>query len=544
MKPTEQQQKIIDYDSGSLVIIANPGSGKTFVISEKIKLILPPILEFQGVIAISYTNKASNELKQRCFKDGLNPKGSFFGTIDRFYLREIILPFGKQLFGIPKVDVSVVKRGDLAEEIREEMTWMDEAIDGDNISAAQLLVFKKFFLNGLLVLESVSLLALHIFKNSIACQRYLKARYTHIIIDEYQDCGLEQHLLFLRIQKLGLTAIAVGDANQSIFQFSGKSSEFLLELGGRKSEFRLFPLEFNHRCHPSIVNYSLLLLNSEAELLEAKELRVFEKQIIGNEAQIANWLDLNITAMQKKYKVSDFNKIGILVHNGRTGKIINQGLHTPHKYFENTPLDEDFTIWSGIFRDILSLSFDRSISKTLFLDSFIDTELNRKTAIAVLKIIEEIAVTLSVMDPKVDELIKKFIAVAVALHPAGNNKRSIELLREVLSSAILLSIYRPAQDGEVQIMTIHKSKGLEFDAVLHLDLYEWILPYKNYADGSYPNLSQDVNLHYVGITRAKKCCVLIHTTKRTNYKMEIKNGNPSEFLKFDALNDRRIQLSK
>ena len=62
MNPTEEQKNAIDY-SQSMVIIAKPGSGKTFVISEKIRNILPALPDYKGVIAISYTNKASDELK-------------------------------------------------------------------------------------------------------------------------------------------------------------------------------------------------------------------------------------------------------------------------------------------------------------------------------------------------------------------------------------------------------------------------------------------------------------------------------------------------
>src|SRR5688572_1120505 len=112
MTPTKQQELIIDAP-GSLVIVANPGSGKTFVISEKIKLILPTLIEFKGVIAISYTNRASTELKNRSLKNGINPKASFFGTIDKFCISQIIVPFAKQLFGLPKAEILVAKRRDL-----------------------------------------------------------------------------------------------------------------------------------------------------------------------------------------------------------------------------------------------------------------------------------------------------------------------------------------------------------------------------------------------------------------------------------------------
>ena len=107
--PTKEQEKIID-ESQSCVVIANPGSGKTTVISKKISKIIPEIEEYQGVVAISYTNKASAQLK-KYLDPSLNKKKSFFGTIDRFYLSEIIIPFGKQIFGIPKGDFKKRENG-------------------------------------------------------------------------------------------------------------------------------------------------------------------------------------------------------------------------------------------------------------------------------------------------------------------------------------------------------------------------------------------------------------------------------------------------
>lgn len=63
MNPTPEQKEIIDY-TGHTVVIANPGSGKTFTISRKIISILGELEFYQGVIAISYTNKASRELEK------------------------------------------------------------------------------------------------------------------------------------------------------------------------------------------------------------------------------------------------------------------------------------------------------------------------------------------------------------------------------------------------------------------------------------------------------------------------------------------------
>ena len=69
-EPTPEQQAAIDCP-GNVVITARPGSGKTFTLVHMIARESDKLLSYQGVIAISYTNKASDELKGRCYQLGV-----------------------------------------------------------------------------------------------------------------------------------------------------------------------------------------------------------------------------------------------------------------------------------------------------------------------------------------------------------------------------------------------------------------------------------------------------------------------------------------
>ena len=105
-EPTKEQKAILNHD-GNIVVTANPGSGKTYTIVEKIGDVLSELPSYKGVIAISFTNKASDELKKRCKRKGIDPKHSFFGTIDKFYISEIIIPFASHLtYVMPEYQVT------------------------------------------------------------------------------------------------------------------------------------------------------------------------------------------------------------------------------------------------------------------------------------------------------------------------------------------------------------------------------------------------------------------------------------------------------
>ena len=108
--PTMQQKDIISRN-GNAVIVAGPGSGKTWILAKKIQEVLQECRSYQGVIAISYTNKASKELENRAKLLCKETKQSF-GTIDSFCSSEIVLSFGKRVIGIPSIPVLVERTQD------------------------------------------------------------------------------------------------------------------------------------------------------------------------------------------------------------------------------------------------------------------------------------------------------------------------------------------------------------------------------------------------------------------------------------------------
>jgi len=97
-------------------------------------------------------------------------------------------------------------------------------------------------------------------------------------------------------------------------------------------------------------------------------------------------------------------------------------------------------------------------------------------------------------------------------------------------------------------MSLHKAKGLEFDIVFHLDLHEWVLPAKRPGPGNdwenpiYPSMEQDANLHYVGITRARKACFLCTADQRVNNSGQARQAYPSEFLSNNYIRKLRIEI--
>lgn len=546
MEPTKTQQEIITQE-GNAVVMATPGSGKTYVISEKIKRLLleDNMRDYQGVIAISYTRKASAHLKDRALDGGISAKNSFFGTIDSFCLTQIVLGFGDYVIGYPEKEVTPIDLKDLSKEQREDFTWLMEIHpDYDEVDDEEWHTLFEFYRKGYVLIQSLELMALHVYRGSIACRNYMKARFKFVFIDEYQDADTYTDELFRELVALGLTGIVVGDKNQSIFGFAHKDSRYLQALCD-DDDFKTYLLDTNFRCAPSIINYSNRLLNGKCELIDANDKGMAYVRVEGGEEAIADFLSDYIPILCEKNDVKDLNEVAILVRNTRTQTLIDQALTIPHRLVETTVIDQELNPCSRLYAELLQFYFDPSMRLLSVLDGYLDFDdlsLSEKIELNNLK-----RGIRNVTEDNLEALLNLFHRVAKIVMPNQGEGLSTEKLRMVLDDEKMLTTYMPASKDEIVLMTLHKSKGLEFDIVFHLNMNEWELPVKLPKEGDfnntyYPSYEQDVDLHYVGITRARKVCVLVGSTKRTNSRGATSTAFESDFLNINGLREMRTNL--
>lgn len=526
-EPTQEQMEVLEY-SGNIVVTAKPGSGKTFTVVEKIANIMPSLPDYQGVIAISFTNKASDELKRRCKQRGIEAKQSFFGTIDKFYISQIIIPFASHI-------TCLMPEYEVINSIEDDSEYYElRNIDGELTSQQESLLLSSLK-EGKIFLGISGEIALYILKNAPAAMNYIKARYTHIFIDEYQDCGEIQHEIFLLLVKNGLKGIAVGDINQAIYGFSDRFPKYLISLIG-KDNFKHIELNKNHRCHPSISEYSLCLFGASKIVHEEK--RVFKVSIIGNEKNIAEKIDQNLSAIKKKYGVQHNNRVAILCRNNGVVHLLDSALKTPHKTFSGTPLDRDNSEWGRFFRETISARFDEDTFAVDYAEQLFSEELEPIKYHKALNLCHKI---FSCHQEDISSSAPDIIALAQLVYPKKKNKSAVAVLNQILADNTLWGSYTPAMENEVNLMTLHKSKGLEFNIVFHMDLYKWILP-NEYGDEA--SQIQDLNLHYVGVTRAIDVCYLMSGSMRYRSRQgDFINAIPSPFFSIVGLPERRRDVT-
>lgn len=549
MAPTEIQRRIIEQE-GNLVVMASPGSGKTYVISEKMKAILrkEDFYDYQGVIAISYTRKASSHLKERTLEGGLSSKNSFFGTIDSFCLTQVILAFGNYVIGYPEKEVTPVDEKDLPADKKDNFAWITKIHpDYNDVDNDKWKILFDFFKEGYVLIQSLELMALYVFRCSQACRNYLKARFRYVFIDEYQDADTYTDELLRELVALGLKGVVVGDKNQSIFGFAHKDSKYLQHLS-ENEDFVTYELSNNFRCAPSIINYSNRLLNARCELIDADTKGMNYVLVEGGEESVADFLSQYIPSLCSRKKVASLNKVAILVKNSRTQHLIDVALTIPHRLVETTVLDQELNPLSRLYAELLQFYFDPAKKLMSIIDEYIDYDSLRISDMKELVSLKNTIRAIKENDDIIKMLPSLFKKVGKIMLPNQNEGLSEEKLKEVLADEKMIATYKPVSDNEVALMTLHKSKGLEFDYVFHLNLNEWELPAKAPKDGDFNNSSflsyeQDLDLHYVGITRARIGCCLVGSTIRTTSRGTTTKATASEFLQINGLRELRSDFS-
>lgn len=524
--PTDEQQLIID-DTGNIVVTAKPGSGKTFTIVEKINQVSQGLHDHQGVIAISFTRKASRELEQRAIHRGIPKRLSFYGTIDSFYISQIITPFAKHLTkAAVQLDVKTALK-DCPEymalaEIKRAMTPDLE----------QLLITS--LVDGHIFLDLCGETALYILENVKEASDYLISRYSHIFIDEYQDCGNIQHRIFTFLVERGMTGVAVGDIDQAIYAFTNRYPKYLVSLLAHP-KFTSYEITKNHRCHKSISDYSLRLLGKD--ISPASEKRVLKVSINGDEESIAEKIGAVLEQIKTTYNVDFNNQIAILCRNNATADRVASGLGLPYKLFKDTDLDKLNSYWARFFNDFLQSYFDPEVFNVDFTARYFNGEIDNLSYQKALRIIDML---FSLNAAELHKHLSQIVSLAKMVYPENEKADAVDILKQILLDDDKLQTYAPARQNEVNILSLHKSKGLEYDIVFHMDLYEYVMPpYK----GTQEDYEQALNLHYVGITRAKKVCYIMQGTIRHNSSGAPNMAKESSFLHLNGLANYRRDVT-
>jgi len=277
----KEQREAVTHIDGPMLVLAGAGSGKTRVLTNRIAYLIENGIEPNNILAITFTNKAAKEMKERVFKL-IGSKAnliqiSTFHSLGLRLLKENYSRLGyKSNFVILDSDdtLTVVKK--IMKEMNLNPKFYNARDIRNKISSAKnelmspkeyaklefdqniIKVFekynKKLVINNSVDFDDLLLLPIKLFKEYPDVLRYYQDKYKYVLIDEYQDTNEAQYIFSKMLCNNHKNIFVVGDNDQAIYAFRGANFKNILNFEKDYSNCKVILLEENYRSTQNILD--------------------------------------------------------------------------------------------------------------------------------------------------------------------------------------------------------------------------------------------------------------------------------------------------
>jgi len=377
-KLNESQREAVEYNEGPSLVIAGAGSGKTRVLTYKIAYLVHLGLAPQSILALTFTNKAAREMKERiaAITGGQTARRLWMGTFHSIFSR--ILRYEAEHIGYPsnftiydttdsksllkaiikemQLDDKVYRLGMVQSRISNAknalVTWKayeqsKELMQHDIDSKVPLLreIYKRYQNRcqqaGAMDFDDLLLQTNILFRDHPQVLEKYRSFFQFVLVDEYQDTNFAQHLIVQRLCEQHRRICVVGDDAQSIYSFRGANIDNILQFKNQYPGCRIFKLERNYRSTQNIVNAANSLIHKNKEQIHKN---VYSEKEEGSKVRIsASYSDyeegyavasaINELRLRKDYDYADF---AILYRTNAQSRILEEALRKrgiPYKIY-------------------------------------------------------------------------------------------------------------------------------------------------------------------------------------------------------------------
>lgn len=343
----ENQRDAVQYNEGPSLVVAGAGSGKTRVLTYKIACLLKQGFEPHRILALTFTNKAANEMKAR-IDDIVGNRVSralWMGTFHSVFakiLRQQAEKIGyKSNFSIydtsdsKSLVKSIVKEMQLDEknytpkkvlsrisQLKNSLITPDSYRRDARLHTEDVYqkiprlpdiyteYFKRCYKASAMDFDDILLYINILFRDFPEVLDIYQDWFDYILVDEYQDTNFAQHLVVKKLAAKHHRVCVVGDDAQSIYSFRGANIDNIINFKSVYPECKIFKLERNYRSTPNIVKVANSLIEKNKKQLRKN---VYSEVKEGNKVKvISSYSDLEEADIIAK-------TIGSLVRSGKYG---------------------------------------------------------------------------------------------------------------------------------------------------------------------------------------------------------------------------------
>ena len=278
----EMQKQAVMHKDGPLLILAGAGSGKTKVLTTRIAYLISEGVPASNILAITFTNKAAGEMKERIEKliGKSSITASTFHSFGVRILRENYEKLGyKNNFVIMDSDDSLTLIKKIIKDLGYDPKKFSPYMIKNKISSSKnefimpdeykkfvhsedddiiYKVYKKYqeilYKNNSVDFDDLLILPIKLFKTYKEVLDYYQEKYKYILIDEYQDTNYAQYILIKLLSKKYKNLCVVGDNDQSIYMFRNADYRNILNFENDYKDAKVIMLEQNYRSTKTILN--------------------------------------------------------------------------------------------------------------------------------------------------------------------------------------------------------------------------------------------------------------------------------------------------
>ena len=277
----KEQLEAVKHINGPMLVLAGAGSGKTKVLTSRIAYLIENGVSTDNILAITFTNKAAKEMKDRVINligyDAKSIQISTFHSLGVKILKEnyarlgyksnfVILDSDDTLTVIKKImkDLNLNPKFYNAREIRNKISSAKNELIGidkfskmefdKNIVTVYEWYSKKLLINNSVDFDDLLTLPIKLFKEYPDILKYYQDKYKYVLIDEYQDTNEAQYIFSKMLCNNHKNIFVVGDNDQAIYAFRGANYKNILNFEKDYPDCKVIMLEENYRSTQNILD--------------------------------------------------------------------------------------------------------------------------------------------------------------------------------------------------------------------------------------------------------------------------------------------------
>lgn len=363
-----QQRAAVEYCDGTQLVIAGAGSGKTRVLTYKIVHLLVAGYEPYRILALTFTNKAAREMKERITQlvgSGTSSRlwmGTFHSIFAKILRRHADrIGFKKDFTIYDAVDSknlikTIIKDMQLDDKVYKASTVQaaisaaknalyspeDYAMDRDLMEADKrarrpltYAIYRTYkqrcFTAGAMDFDDLLYYTNVLLRDNPDVKEHYREYFRYILVDEYQDTNFAQHVIVSQLCGPGNKLCVVGDDAQSIYSFRGANIRNILNLKKGFPDLQIFKLEQNYRSTRNIINAANTLIAKNKTQIPKN---VFSKNEIGEPIEVIKCFSdyeessvvANRIAQLHMKNQDDYDQYAILYRTNAQSRILEESL--------------------------------------------------------------------------------------------------------------------------------------------------------------------------------------------------------------------------